>query len=40
MRVVIPLIARWDSFDAADLYEAQVPGLGQRFLSAVDDAIR
>jgi hypothetical protein len=23
MRVVIPLIARWDSFDAADLYEAK-----------------
>jgi len=40
MRVVIPLVARWDSYDAADAYESQVRGLGQKFLSAVDDAIR
>ena len=40
MNVVTPVIARWDAIDAADEYESQVRGLGQRFLAAVDDAVR
>lgn len=40
MNVVIPVIARWDAIDAADEYESQLRGLGQRFLLAVDDAVR
>src|SRR6187549_3133076 len=40
MNVIVPLVARWDVIDAADEYESQVRGLGQRFLSAVDDAVR
>lgn len=40
MNIIVPVIARWDAFDAADEYESKVRGLGQRFLSAVDDAIQ
>ncbi len=40
MNLRVPVFARWDAFDAADKYESQVPGLGQRFLTAVDDAIQ
>jgi toxin ParE1/3/4 len=40
MNVITPVNARWDAIDAADEYESQVRGLGQRFLLAVDDAIR
>jgi plasmid stabilization system protein ParE len=40
MNVIVPVIARWDALDAADEYESQVRGLGQRFLLAVDDAVR
>jgi toxin ParE1/3/4 len=40
MNVIIPLVARWDTMDAADEYESQVRGLGRQFFAAVDDAVR
>lgn len=40
MIVRIPWAARWDILDAADDYEAKLKGLGPKFMSAVDAAIR
>lgn len=40
MNVRTPLDARLDAFDAADAYESKVPGLGRRFLAAVNDAVQ